>query len=135
MSSEKLYNGLPQFSTLAAFDHQPRTRLVFGVNCVERVGESARELPASKVLLVTDPGIVGAGHSERVRRFLEKAGLRVSVFDESDENPTTRCVDACLQIANSTGIDAFVAVGGGSSLDTAKGCNFLLTNGGRMQDY
>src|SRR5437762_2558656 len=135
MSSEKLYNGLPQFSTLAPFDHQPRTRLVFGVNCAERVGELARELPASKVLLVTDPGIVAAGHSERVRRLLEKAGLRISVFDQSDENPTTRCIDACLQIAKNSQIDAFVAVGGGSSLDTAKGCNFLLTNGGRMQDY
>jgi alcohol dehydrogenase class IV len=136
MSSEKLHNGgLPQFSTLAPFDHQPRTRLVFGVNCVERVGELARELPASKVMLVTDPGIVAAGHSERVQRFLEKAGLRVTVFDQSEENPTTRCVDACLQIAKNSGIDAFVAVGGGSSLDTAKGCNFLLTNGGRMQDY
>jgi len=136
MSSEKLYNGgLPQFSTLAPFDHQPRTRLIFGINCVERVGDLTRELPASKVLLVTDPGIVAAGHSERVRRFLEKAGLRVTVFDQSEENPTTGCVDACLQIAKSSGIDAFVAVGGGSSLDTAKGCNFLLTNGGRMQDY
>lgn len=136
MRSEKLHNGgLPQFSTLAPFDHQPRTRLIFGVNCVERAGELARELPASKVLLVTDPGIVAAGHSERVRRFLEKAGLRVTVFDKSEENPTTRCVDACLQIAKNSGIDAFVAVGGGSSLDTAKGCNFLLTNGGRMQDY
>ena len=136
MSSEKLYNGgLPQFSTLAPFDHQPRTRLIFGINCVERVGDLTRELPASKVLLVTDPGIVAAGHSERVRRFLEKAGLRVAVFDQSEENPTTGCVDACLQIAKSSGIDAFVAVGGGSSLDTAKGCNFLLTNGGRMQDY
>ena len=135
MSSEKLYNGLPQFSTLAPFDHQPRTRLVFGVNCVEGAGEMARALPASKVLLVTDPGIVAAGHTERVQSFLEKAGLRVSVFDQSEENPTTRCVDTCLQIAKKSGIDAFVAVGGGSSLDTAKGCNFLLTNGGRMQDY
>jgi alcohol dehydrogenase len=136
MSSEKLHNGgLPQFSTLAPFDHQPRTRLIFGVNCVERVGELARELPASKVLLVSDPGIVAAGHAGRVQRYLEKAGLRVFVFDQSEENPTTRCVDACLQIAKNSRIDAFVAVGGGSSLDTAKGCNFLLTNGGRMQDY
>src|SRR5690349_11913488 len=100
MSSEKLHNGaLPQFSTLAPFDHQPRTRLVFGINAVERVGELARQLAASKVLLVTDPGIVAAGHSEKVCRFLEKAGLRVSVFDHSEENPTTRCVDACLQTA------------------------------------
>lgn len=136
MKSEKLHNGaLPQFSTLAPFDHQPRTRLIFGAHRLAEVGELVRELPAARVLLVTDPGIVAVGHAERARQFLEKAGVKVAVFDQSEENPTTRCVDACLQIANSSGIDAFVALGGGSSLDTAKGCNFLLTNGGRMHDY
>src|SRR5687767_10801864 len=125
MSSEKLHNGgLPQFSTLAPFDYQPRTRLIFGANRLAEVGELTAQLPASKVLLVTDPGIVAAGHSERARRFLESAGLKVTVFDQSEENPTTRCVEACLQLAKSAGIDAFVAIGGGSSLDTAKGCNF-----------
>src|SRR5207244_13592387 len=44
-------------------------------------------------------------------------------------------VEACLEVAHSAGIDAIVGLGGGSSIDTAKGCNFLLTNGGRMQDY
>ena len=138
MNLQKSYNGtsaLPQFSTLASFDYHLRTRLVFGVNSLERVGELARELPASRVLLVTDPGIIGAGHAERARQFLEQAGLKVSIFGDSEENPTTRCVDACLQIAKDASIDAFVALGGGSSLDTAKGCNFILTNGGRMQDY
>lgn len=136
MKLEKLNNGaLPQFSTLAPFDHQTRTRLVFGANRLAEVGELVLQLPASRVLLVTDPGIVAAGHSEHARHFLQKAGLKVTVFDQSEENPTTRCVDACLQIAKSSGIDALVALGGGSSLDTAKGCNFLLTNGGRMQDY
>ncbi len=138
MSSEKFQNGastLPQFSTLARFDFQPRTRLLFGVNSLERIGELARELPASKVLLVTDPGIVGAGHAEHALHLLEKAGLKVEVFDRSEENPTTRCVEECLEVARKIGIDAFVALGGGSSLDTAKGCNFILTNGGRMQDY
>src|SRR6185295_16923122 len=126
---------LPQFSTLAAFDHQPRTRLVFGVNSLERLGEVARDLQASKVLLVTDPGISAAGHAIRAVKFLESAGLKVSVFDKVMENPTTRVVDDCLSVAKSNGIDTFVALGGGSSMDTAKGCNFLLTNGGRMQDY
>ena len=138
MNFQKLYNGasaLPQFSTLASFDYQPGTRLVFGVNSLERVGELACELPASRVLLVTDPGIVAAGHAERALRFLEAAGLKVAIFDQSEENPTTRCVDACLHVAKEVGIDALVALGGGSSLDTAKGCNFIFTNGGRMQDY
>src|SRR3954469_15015317 len=136
MSLEKLSaSPLPQFSTLAAFDFQPRTRLIFGANSLERLGEVAHGLGATRILLVTDPGIVSAGHAEHALRLLEKAGLKVALFDRSEENPTTRCVDECLEVARKAGTDAFVALGGGSSLDTAKGCNFLLTNGGRMQDY
>jgi alcohol dehydrogenase len=126
---------LPQFSTLAPFDHAPRTRLVFGVNSVERVGELTCSLPARSVLLVTDAGLVAAGHADRVRALLEHAGLRVAVFDRVRENPTTRCVADCVAAARAAGIEAFVALGGGSSMDTAKGANFLLTNGGQMRDY
>jgi alcohol dehydrogenase len=126
---------LPQFSTLAAFDHQPRTRIVFGVDAVERVGELAGELALRKVLLVTDAGIVKAGHAERVAQTLNNDGLAVSVFADVEENPTTRCVAECVEAARKAGIEGFVALGGGSAMDTAKGCNFILTNGGRMQDY
>jgi alcohol dehydrogenase len=59
----------------------------------------------------------------------------VVVFDRVHENPTTRDVDDCVAVARAAGIDSLIGLGGGSSLDTAKGCNFLLTNGGRMQDY
>ena len=121
--------------SLPPFDHQPRTRLIFGVNSVDRAGELARELGAKKVLLVTDPGLVAAGHAGHVHRILESAGLAVTMFDKARENPTTRCVDDCTVLAKSAGIDLIVGLGGGSSMDTAKGCNFLLTNGGRMQNY
>jgi len=120
---------------LRSFDHQPRTRIVFGPNAVERAGELAREISAAKVLLVTDPGIVAAGHAERVRGILESAGVKVALFDRVHENPGTRDVDDCVAVAKSAGIDAIIGLGGGSSMDTAKACNFLLTNGGRMHDY
>jgi len=120
---------------LASFDHQPRTRLIFGVDSVARVGELAREIGARKVLLVTDHGLVAAGHAGHVRGFLEKAGLVVTVFDKALENPTTRCVDQCVAAAKNAQIDTIVGLGGGSSMDTAKGCNFILTNGGKIQDY
>ena len=138
MKSEKATGAaqpLPQFSTLAPFDGRFRTRLIFGANSVEQAGQLARELSARRILLVTDPGIVKAGHAARVLRVLESAGLKVILFDHVIENPTTRCVADCVVTAKSANIDMFVAVGGGSSLDTAKGCNFLLTNGGAMQDY
>jgi alcohol dehydrogenase len=119
----------------APFDHQPRTRLVFGAGGADRAGDLAREIGLKTALLVTDRGVVAAGHAERVRRSLEAARVRVIVFDNVRENPTTRDVADCLRAARASGIDGIVGLGGGSSLDTAKGCNFLLTNGGRMSDY
>jgi alcohol dehydrogenase len=110
-----------------SFDWHSRTRLVVGPGSVTRVGEFAR----GRVLLVTDPGLKAAGHEARVLQQLPDA----VVFDQVRENPTTRDVDACLAVAREAGVETIVALGGGSSLDTAKGCNFLLTNGGRMQDY
>src|SRR5438477_1115665 len=122
-------------SLLPLFDYQPRTRIVSGLNSVARVGELARELGAKIVLVVTDPGIATAGHVDRVEHILQSCGLGVVVFAEVHENPTTRDVEKCLEVAKASGIDTFIGLGGGSSMDTAKGCNFLLTNGGRMQDY
>ena len=120
---------------LLGFDFQPRTRLIFGAGVASRVGELAAELGASKILLVTDAGIVAAGHATNVQASLQAAGLSVTLFDQVRENPTTRCVDNCVAVAESAGVDALIGLGGGSAMDTAKGCNFILTNGGRMQDY
>ncbi len=120
---------------LAAFDHQPRTRLVFGLDVVERVGELAAELGVKRPLLVTDPGVVAAGHAERVKASLLRAQIEPIIFSSVRENPTTHDVQICLEAARTAGIDGLIGLGGGSSMDTAKGCNFLLTNGGRMQDY
>jgi alcohol dehydrogenase len=66
---------------------------------------------------------------------LQAAGLGVVVYDRVRENPTTKDVDQCVAVARQAGTDVLVGLGGGSSMDTAKGCNFILTNGGRMQDY
>jgi alcohol dehydrogenase len=120
---------------LSGFDHEPRTRLIFGSNTVDRAGELARELGARCVLVVTDPGLVTAGHAQRVERALQACGLGVVTYDRVRENPTTRDVDQCVAVARQAGIDTFVGLGGGSSMDTAKGCNFILTNGGQMKDY
>ena len=117
------------------FDFQPRTRIVFGGGAIEKLGELVRQYGGSRVLLVTDPGIVAAGHVQRAEKSLSAAGVHVARFDGVVENPTTDVVDACLAVARQEQIDFLIGLGGGSSLDTAKGCNFLLTNGGRMEDY
>jgi alcohol dehydrogenase len=126
---------LPTTDIATAFDFQPLTRVVYGARSLNRLGELARELGARRVLLVTDPGLEAAGHPQRAASSLSAAGLDVMVFDGVEENPTTRHVDAGLAVARANRIDFLVAVGGGSAMDCAKGINFLLTNGGRMQDY
>jgi alcohol dehydrogenase len=120
---------------LAAFDHQPITRLVYGPGSLRRLGELTRECGGKRVLLVTDPGLEAAGHPQRALASLREANLEVFVFDGVEENPTTRHVEACVAAARAARIDFLVAVGGGSSMDCAKGTNFLLTNGGQMADY
>jgi alcohol dehydrogenase len=87
------------------------------------------------VLLVTDAGIVAAGHAPRAVALLEQANLVVKTFDGVAENPTTQHVDAGLVVAKEFQPETIVAVGGGSSMDCAKGINFLYSCGGRMQDY
>ena len=126
---------LPTSDIATAFDFQPLTRVVFGAGSLSRLGELARELGGRRILLVTDPGLEAAGHPQRAVAALGAAGLEVLVFDGVEENPTTRHVDAGLEVAAANGVDFLVAVGGGSAMDCAKGINFLLTNGGRMQDY
>ncbi|MBA4146833.1 MAG: iron-containing alcohol dehydrogenase [Verrucomicrobia bacterium] len=125
----------PQSSSGAPFDFQSRTRLIFGADSIQRIGELSRELGARRVLLVTDSGIVAAGHADLVRQILETARLKIAVYDGVRENPSTRDVSECVAVAKKFKTDFLIGLGGGSSMDTAKGCNFILTNGGDMKDY
>jgi alcohol dehydrogenase len=117
------------------FDHQPRTRVVYGAGTVARLGELAVEYGGHRALVVTDPGVRSTGHVDRGVAALKSAGVAAIVFDDVRPNPTTDDVDRCLAVAREQRIDLFVGFGGGSAMDCAKGTNFLLTNGGRMEDY
>lgn len=127
--------GEPVPDYVADFSHAPGTRVVFGSGEVERVGVFARNLGSQRALVVTDRGIADAGHLDRVLESLSTAGVGWATFLGVIENPTTDTVDACVASARDSQADLLIGVGGGSSMDTAKGCNFLLTNGGRMSDY
>jgi alcohol dehydrogenase len=117
------------------FDFAPLTRVVYGAGTIDRLGALAVELGATRVLLVTDAHLVAVGHAARAAASLRAAGLAFAQFDHAEENPTTRNVGECADFGRSERIDLIVGLGGGSAMDCAKGCNFLLTNGGKIQDY
>src|SRR4051812_18557631 len=120
---------------MTPFDFYPRTRIVFGPGKVESLGELAGELGARRVLVVSDPGIVEAGHTARGINALTRAGIETQLFHDVGENPTTDHVAAGLKIAKRLEPELIVGFGGGSSMDCAKGINFRYSNGGEMSDY
>ncbi len=109
--------------------------VVFGAGTLERLGEQARELGGQRVLLVTDPGLERAGHAQHALASLRQAGIEAHVFDGVEENPTDAQVEAGAKMAREVTPDLLIGLGGGSSMDCAKGINFLYTGGGRMVDY
>ena len=122
-------------SVIGSFASRPAPKLVFGPGALRELAACVREVGGTSVFLVTDPGLARAGYVERARALLVSAGLPVAVFAESRENPTEADAATCVAAARAQPFDCFVALGGGSSLDTAKAANVLLTNGGVMHDY
>ena len=122
---------------MQSFEYESGTRLVFGAGALARLGSLSAELGAGRVLVVTDPGIAAAGILAKAAESLAAAGLEHAVFDGVEKNPCSRHVESGRRFAEGLRRppDFVVALGGGSAMDCAKGINFLVTNGGRIEDY
>lgn len=121
---------------MTPFDFRLPTRIVFGAGRVDELGELTNSLGGvSRVLVVSDPGVVAAGHTQRGVDSLHAAGLATQVFQGFAENPNTDHVAAGVAMAHEFRPDCIIGLGGGSSMDCAKGINFIYSCGGRMQDY
>jgi alcohol dehydrogenase len=120
---------------MTPFDFQLRTRIVSGPDTIEKLGELASEMGARRALVVSDPGVIAAGHTQHGLDALERAGIAAHLFEGVHENPTTADVDAGVAFAKRHDPEVLVGLGGGSSMDCTKGINFLYSNGGQMQDY
>jgi alcohol dehydrogenase len=117
------------------FDFHARTRVVFGSGTLLQLGTLARQLGFARTLLVADEGVVRAGFVASAMAALAASGIETIAFHDFGQNPDSAMVEAGRAFAAPFGIDSIVGLGGGSSLDCAKGINFLLTNGGTMADY
>ena len=118
-----------------AFDFSPPTRAVFGENSIDRLGELANEYGFHRTLIVSDRAIVDTGLADRAQMLLKAAGIDSFCFSDFTSSPDSRMVENGREFAASHDIDSIVGLGGGSSMDCAKGINFVLTNGGTMRDY
>ena len=112
----------------------PRLMAVGGGALAELPG-MLRRLGLSRPLVVTDPYIASCGILDRVTELLGDAEVGWSVFADTIADPTTTVVEAGTQRLADGGFDSLVAIGGGSSIDTAKAMSVLVANGGQMRDY
>ncbi|TMF25337.1 MAG: iron-containing alcohol dehydrogenase, partial [Chloroflexi bacterium] len=111
------------------------TRISFGRGVALTLATPLQQVSAKRVLLVTDKGVRGAGLVAPIEQRLRDAGFAFEVYDEVVPDPGVGEVQRCYERAREFGADAFVAVGGGSPIDTAKMAATLLTNGGTVLDY
>jgi alcohol dehydrogenase len=112
------------------------SRVLFGTGSIAQLGTLVREIGGTRVLIVTDPGIRAAGIADLAIDSLKHHAIELFVFDGVEENPDSTHLKNGMRFAqDSGGIDFIIGLGGGSSMDCAKGINFLLTNGGNIEDY
>ena len=111
-------------------------QLKFGSGASDEIGYDLSQYGVRRVLVVTDRGVAASGIAQRVADQMAQFGIEAHVFDGVHVEPTDESLIAAIDEARESGPwDAFVAVGGGSSIDTAKAINLLTTNPGELMDY
>ena len=118
--------------TIIAYSTVP---LKFGFAAADEVGYEARRLGAKKVLICTDKNIRAAGHADRIQKTIQKEGLGVDIYDDIHIEPTDKSFDKGANDLKGSEFDLYVAVGGGSTIDTTKAINLLITYPAPVLEY
>ena len=117
------------------FEFKLNTRLISGAGAFDQLGLRARDLGFKRCLVVTDRDLASVGYLDRATTLLRKNSIEVFSFHDFGADPDSSTIELGRSFAADLNVDSIVGLGGGSSLDCAKGINFVLTNGGRIQDY
>jgi alcohol dehydrogenase class IV len=115
--------------------HRAPKTLITGNGCVAQIGSEAKKLNATKVLILTDPGVACCGTVDTVEKPLREAGLEVGVCDKAVPEPPISSVHEIVDITKAGGYDLIVGFGGGSAIDVAKVVAALATNDDKLEDY
>jgi alcohol dehydrogenase class IV len=117
------------------------TKVKFGFGVTSEVGYdlkvagTLKGVKVNRALIVTDKRLVDLGLAEKVKGYIEEEGIKVDIFDGTHIEPTDESVMQAVEFAKGKQYDGYVGLGGGSSIDTAKMINLLLTHGGELLDY
>ena len=112
------------------------TRVIAGRELIASTGFEFAKEGVTRPLLVTDQVIRGTGLIDRVEAGVREGDLEVAgVFDSVPQDSDTEAVASCAEAAKAAGADGFLAVGGGSVMDTAKAANVLFTHGGSVREW
>jgi len=110
-------------------------KIIFGNGAASEAGNEARKLGAQKALIVTDQRVIKAGLVSAVEKSLKDQKVAFGVFDRVEAEPHAQIVDECAQVVKDGNYDVIIGIGGGSSLDVAKGASIIATNKGKILDY
>ncbi|MBA2376044.1 MAG: iron-containing alcohol dehydrogenase [Actinomycetota bacterium] len=120
------------FETIFTMEATP---VKYGPGSSEETGWEVKRFGLKRVMLVSDPNVVASGITPRIRELIEAEGVEVEMWDKSRVEPTSDSFQAAADFAKDGNFDGFVAVGGGSSMDTAKIASLIATHGGEIMDY
>lgn len=118
-----------------SFEFVLPTTIKFGEGISGTIADEIKALKHNKPMIVTDKGLIAAGVVGKIIAALEDGGVEYTIFDGIEPNPRDTTVHKAYEQAKSDGNDSMIAIGGGSSIDTAKAVGVLMANGGNVHDY
>ncbi len=118
-----------------AFQYNQLVPVLFGEGAINQLGEKVKELGCKKVICVYDGGVKAAGIAPKAEASLKAAGVDFVVYDKITADPADTQVDECGALAKEAGVDGFVGIGGGSSMDCAKAASLLMNHPAPIKQY